>query len=465
MAGHWTQPAETTAPGAYLEPARHVPIVEQPGAIRLSASGGDRATGYVMSNKIARRGGHLVCTWLDVDRQNQWALVDIERGQILRSGALGERRTDNHCGAAMTTDVDGTLHLLIGAHHGAFVHYRLPPGKESWEAVDDGRAVGQSATYPSLVCDRSGVLHVTYRLETRGRDAQLHYCRRPPRGKWSEPRSLVRLAVSEHSWLTNAIEVGASGRLHVVFSNTLPVPARGPNARYYGASHLFSDDSGLSWRQFGGAAPLVLPADAAQLKRIEGSGMPPARIEASYGGPRGPLHSYYHKMVLSNPVVDERGRPWAIVHNLLAGDAQLYRHEEEGQWAGIPLAATVHALLPGYHLRHCGQLSRRRDGSIVAVLMASPAPGVGWGDNGTTLVRLVVDADGRVSHKEIVGPPQPGMPHWLPSLERWCWHAPADRPALLYTRGMNAGGYGNNVNRVKTEVWLDRQFSERQGST
>jgi hypothetical protein len=321
-----------------------------------------------MSNKIVRRDGQLLCTWLDVERQNQWALVDLGRGEILRSGAVGERCRDNHCGASLATDTDGTLHLLIGAHHGRFVHYRRPPDKSDWEPVEDGRAVGESGTYPSLVCDGQGTLHLTYRRETGGRDARLVYCRRPRPGSWSEPRLLVRLAVSEHSWLTNAIEVGPTDRLHAVFSSTLQVPGRDADARYYGASHLYSDDGGTSWRQYGDAAPLVLPAGAGQLQRIEGAELPAARIEWHYGGASGPRNSYYHKMTLSNPVVDERGRPWTIVHNLLAGDAQLYRHEEDGPWVGTPLAEPVRALLPGYLIRHCGQLARHRDGTIEAIL-------------------------------------------------------------------------------------------------
>ena len=424
--------------------------------LRLTTSGGDRATGYVMSNKIARRDGHLVCTWLDVERQNQWAVVDLARGEILRTGTVGARRQDNHCGVAMTTGTDGTLHLLVGAHHSSFIHYRWPPDRKDWEPVEDGRAVGQTATYPSLVCDGRGTLHLLYRRETNGRDAHLVYCRRPRQGPWSEPRLLVRSAVSEHSWLTNAIEIGPSGRLHAVFSNTQLVPGQGADARYYGASHVYSDDAGETWRQFGDAHPLVLPADAGRLQRIEGPGLSPERIEARYGGPRGPLNSYYRKMVLSNPVVDERGRPWAIVHNLLAGDAQLYRHEEKGPWIGTPLGEPVRRLLPGYQIRHCGQLSRHRDGTIEAVLMVSPEAETGWGANGTTLVRLECDAQGRVIRQSLVRAPEPGMPHWMPSLERWCWHAPVDRPALLYTRGLNAGGYSNNVNSVKTEVWVEQ---------
>lgn len=446
VAGWWVERVSAAPP----ETAR------ADGSLRLATSGGDRATGYVMSNKIARRDGHLVCTWLDVERQNRWGLVDLARGEILRTGTIGQRRQDNHCGVALATDTDGTLHALVGAHHGRFVHFRWLPDKPDWEPVADGGAVGESATYPSLVCDGRGTLHLLYRRETNGRDAHLVYCRRPRQGPWSEPRLLVRSAVSEHSWLTNAIEVGPSGRLHAVFSNTQLVPGQGADARYYGASHVYSDDAGETWRQFGDPHPLVLPADAGRLQRIEGRDLSPERIEARYGGPRGPLNSYYHKMVLSNPVVDERGHPWAIVHNLLAGDAQLYRHEENGPWIGTPLGEPVRRLLPGYQIRHCGQLSRHRDGAIEAVLMVSPEADAGWGANGTTLVRLECDAQGRVVRPSLVRAPEPTVPHWMPSLERWCWHAPLDRPALLYTRGLNAGGYSNNVNSVQTEVWLDQ---------
>lgn len=422
--------------------------------ILLSKTGGDRATADVMSNKIARRQGLLVCTWLDVDRQNRWALVDPSRAEILREGTVGPPLKDNHCGAAVATDLDGTLHLLIGAHHGSFAHYRMTPKNDDWEPVEDGRAVGQAATYPSLVCDSRGTLHLTYRCEPGGRNACLHYCRRPKEGIWCEPRTLVKSAVSEHSWLTNAIEVGPQGRLHVVLSNTLPVPDMGPRARYYGASHICSDDSGHSWRQLGRAEPLALPTPATELRRIEGDGMDPERIEREYGGPSGPLNSYYHKILLSNVSVDDQGRPCVIVHNLLKGTAALYRYEASSAWVGNPLSDAVRAVLPGFGIRHCGQVSRHGDGTIEALLMAAPRPERAWGANGTELVRLLIRPDGSICGSEPLRSHDPEMPHWLPSIERWCWHAPIDKPALMYTRGINAGGYQHNRNRVNTEVWL-----------
>ena len=420
----------------------------------LSTSGSDRATAYVMSNKVARRGRFVVCTWLAANRQNRWALVDPATRKILREGTVGKPLRDNHCGAAMATDTDGTLHLLTGAHFGSFGHYRMRPGADDWEAVPDGAVGGQHATYPSLVCDGKGTLHVTYRVEQRGHRPAVYYCRRPRRGRWSEPRELVRAAVREHSWTTNAIEVGPKGRLHLVVSNTLPFPKLGAPGRYYGAAHLYSDDAGVTWRQFADAGPLPLPAQGETLKRIESDGLPPERIEPRYGGPPGPLNSYYHKILASNAVIDDRRRPWVIVHNLLDATANLYRHEDVGGWVGIALRPHVARLLPGFDIRHCGQLSRHGDGTIEAVLMVAPASERGWGSPGTELVRLLVRPDATIAGTELVRTPDPAIPHWLPSLERWCPHAPIARPALLHTRGLNAGGYSHNRNRLNTEVWL-----------
>lgn len=436
---------------------RIVKGVQSENAVRtilLSETGGDRGTAYVMSNKIARRQGLAICTWLDSDRQNRWAWVDPATAKIVREGTVGDVQRDNHCGAAMTTDTDGTLHLAIGAHHGSFVHYCMPPGTTDWKLPEDGRTIGKTATYPSLACDREGTLHLTYRCEPGGRNARVHYCRRARDGKWSEPITLASSAVSEHSWVTNSIEVGPSGRLHVVLSNTLPVPSAGPNARYYGASHLYSDDSGETWRQFGDAGPLVLPAPGAELKRIESDTMQSERIEAKYGGAAGPLNSYYHKILLSNVTVDENDQPWVIVHNLLEGTARLYHHENSTGWMGIPLDQAVRAVLSGFHILHCGQVSRHRDGTIEAVLMVAPKDQRAWGAKGIELARLLFGADGAIRRTDLVCPIEPDMPHWLPSIERWCWHAPVERPMLLYTRGINAGGYQHNRNRVKTEIRL-----------
>ena len=119
-------------------------------AILLSNKGGDRATAYGMSGKVvSRQGQYLLCSWLDVARQNQWALVNAKRGEIVRRGTVGPPRRDNHCGAALCAAPDGTTHCIVGAHGGSFMHYCMPAGEDraTWHLMEE--AIGQGATYGS----------------------------------------------------------------------------------------------------------------------------------------------------------------------------------------------------------------------------------------------------------------------------------------------------------------------------
>ena len=420
-------------------------------SVLLSKKGGDRATAYVMCNKIARRNGHLVCTWIDSSRQNRWAIVDPVDGKILHQGAVGEPRFDNHSGASITTAPDGALHLLTGDHHRPFVHFRMSPNSDNpiWEPVADGKAIGIMSTYPSLVCDQQGTLHLAYRHRQLPHYT-IDYCRRPKNGTWSKPRPLIRASVTDHTWMTNAIEVGPEGRLHMVLSNTISLP---DSARYYGASHIYSDDSGETWRQFGDARPLELPVDVPKLKRIEGDDLAKDRIEQNvkpwYERPLS-LNSYNHQLLLSNVIVDDSGRPWTIVHNLLAWDAKLY-HAEDGKWIGVPLLPAVNEILPQFQITHCAQLSRHKNGTIEAVLMVAPKGAREWGGKKTELVRIPITPGGQVGQAQLVCKPNPEIARWLPSIERWTWNAPNDNPALLFTQGFNAS---NNKNKLNMEVWL-----------
>jgi len=142
------------------------------------------------------------------------------------------------------------------------------------------------------------------------------------------------------------------------------------------------------------------------------------------------------------------------VHNLLKGDAQLFGHLEGEGWRGHSLKGAVSSLLPGFRIQHCGQLSRDASGKLIAVLMVAPETELGWGAKGTRLVWLTFVPDGSFQEIHQVRQPVSGKPDWLPILERWCWHAPIASPALLFTRGINAGGYNNNRNQVETEIWL-----------
>jgi hypothetical protein len=438
-------------------------------AIRLTTAGSDRATAYGMSSKcVLLDGQHLLCSWLDVARQNQWALVDLHGGAIVRRGTVGPPRSDNHCGVALCGSTDGAADCLVGAHHGSFMHYRMPAGLErsNWELIQN--AVGEAATYPSLACDAEGTLHLTYRRNSP-RPYHVMYSRRRPEDKvWSEPRPLVRAAVPVHTWTTHALDVGLDGRIHLVLNNTQTHP---DGSWYYGASHLVSDDSGESWRQLGEDRPLPLPADAAALKRIEGDSFHADRTQSREEKQRlpatGPSQYYYCKIQLSNPVIDDAGRPWVVLHNLLRGRADLY-HADGDAWIGKPLGETVRASFPGHQISHMGQLSRHLDGTIEVVLtiVRDDVECHRYGAKGTKLVRLLADAAGTPRSCGLVCEPDPaGIPDWQPNIQRPGRHAAISRPALLWTRGVNSHTLTEthtNVNEVTTEVWLQLPPSDNR---
>jgi len=430
-------------------------------AIRLTATGSDRATAYGMSSKcVLLDGQHLLCSWLDVARQNQWALVDANRGEVVRRGTVGPPRSDNHCGVALCVAPDGAAHCMVGAHGGSFVHYRMPADgdRARWQLIQD--AVGQAATYPSLVCDGAGTLHLTYRRSTPHPYHVMYSRRRREDKTWPEPRPLVRAAVPVHTWTTHALEVGNKDRIHLVLSNTQMLS---DGSWYYGASHLYSDDAGESWQQLGEARPLFLPAAAETLKRIEGTAFDVHRSQSREAKQHlpvtGPSQYYYYKILLSNPLIDDAGRPWVVVHNLLRGEADLY-HADEDTWTGMPLGDAVKMALPNHRISHMGQLSRHHDGTIEVVLSVVP-DGVAshrYGSSGTKLVRLLADAAGMPRMCQLVcEPDSEGTPDWLPNIQRPAVHAPISRPALLWTRGVNSHTLTEthtNVNQVTTEVWL-----------
>ncbi|MBM3859855.1 MAG: hypothetical protein FJ395_09425 [Verrucomicrobia bacterium] len=436
-------------------PPKNAPIL-----VRLSAEGGDRATAYSMSAKVVRRNGHYLCTFLDSARQNRWLLVDGRSGRVLHSGTVGPPQVDNHCGAAVCGAPDGTVHLVIGSHHGSFQHFELPPSSnpDAWRLND--AKLGEGATYPSLVCDSAGTLHLAYRCRGfRGQTVPYHlmYAHRPQGGPWSVPRPLVRAAVMEHTWLTNVLEAGPDGAVHLVFSNTRKLSDGG---YYYGASHLFTTDGGKTWRQLGAGHVSHLPVDAAGLKLIEGSEPCAARSQPKTHErwlaqtQRGPEYYYYNEMVVSNPAVDKAGRPWVILHNLLTGKAELRRGGTDG-WRAFPLCDALAKAFPGCKVSHAGQLAFCSGGSLEVILTMVPAASVSaWGHPETRLVRIELNADGDVLRAGAVSDPMPGVPDWMPSIERRAAGVAVARPALLFTRGLNAGGFAKNKNEIKTQVWL-----------
>jgi hypothetical protein len=272
---------------------------------------------------------------------------------------------------------------------------------------------------------------------------------------WSAPRALIKASINDYIYWTNGIVFSPNGnKLHLFFTN---VRYLSNGNRYYGASHIYSIDWGMSWKQFGNDSVLQIPVKSNTLELIEDNpltedrSVSPAYI-LKYKAP-GPTNYSYNNIMLSNPVTDTSGRPWVIEHNNIQRIADLVTYTN-GRWDHIPLLDKIQDILPGYVIHPQSSLSRLKDGELEIILQVMPKDQVGYGAKGTGLVRLRFSTGGKLLLKELVCDIDPDHAQWQPALEHWQWNEPFDKPALMYTKGINQGGFSNNVNETNAEVYL-----------
>jgi len=128
---------------------------------QLTDTACDQSTSYNMSNKIVRRDDGLYVTWIDTEYLNWIARVDPSDGSVL-SRIVSAQGQDNHCGAALALTPDDTLHVMNGSHSRGFIYMCSsdPTRADSWSYP---QVAGGRCTYPSLVSDFEGRLHLAFR--------------------------------------------------------------------------------------------------------------------------------------------------------------------------------------------------------------------------------------------------------------------------------------------------------------
>ncbi len=415
--------------------------------ILLSTAGGDRATAYTMSNKLIPWSSGYLVTWIDNQRQNQWAIVDLAKSGVSQSGPLGSPCVDNHCGAALTVAQD-SIHAITGGHHSPFQHYRMHRSKPGgWEHV---ATVNVKGTYPSLSADSQGGIHLAFRtLDTKW---TLDHCRFED-NHWTTAQPLVTADKPGYIYWTNGLTIDAEDNLHLVFGNTR---MKEDGALLYGASHIVSDDNGQTWRDETGH-DLSPPAQASTIPLIIDENCSD-RIQSlsdqqKHSQP-GPGNVNYQQIILSNPVIDSNAAVHVVLHNGLTGTADLMSRSPMGDWTAAPLMAAATNGDPTSRIHVQSSLTPLPDGRLRAALMIEQTEECVWGAPGTSIVSVETGEDGTPQPAVQVTPTHPDCAYWLPAQPHYGAAVPERVPALLYTKGVNAGGFGNNNNLVETEVFL-----------
>jgi hypothetical protein len=411
---------------------------------QLSKSGSDRATGYNMSSKIIRRDDTLFVTWLDAPPElgqpaaAMLGVCDLKSGELRKTIRLGEG-IDNHCGAALALDGDGRLHAVIGAHGGDFL-YRWSDAPESETAWSPPEPLGPQDTYPSLVVDAKGTLHLAHR--EGGERWQLWYRRKHPGGAWEPPKSLAISPVPGYNHYMQSLTVGPTGSLHLIFQFHYADSGHASDCRGRAAVHLQSDDGGDTWFNDGQRCD-TLPLTVETMNAI-------CRHEGQ--------HEMWEVRV-GNHVVDAENHPWFFA-SIPGRRAGVVWHRTDDGWQDIDLGEKIPTL--NMENGRATSISRDADGYLHLIVATNPfGEKTPWFEPSLELFYLKFTADGSLIDSQQLTENDPAAANWLPSLEWWDWTRPAvscaDAPWFLYTCGLNAGGIGgDNRNSVDTAVYLSK---------
>jgi len=412
----------------------------------LSSCGSDRATEYNNSSKIIRLADKLLIGWLDAAEgavgptRLRLGICSPCTGALQNTLLLGEA-FDNHCGPALALDKDQRLHVMLGAHHQPFRYLWTDdlarPQTQDYSSThwSNPEVLGPEDTYPSLITDAAGTLHLLYRAG--GERWQLWYRRKRPGQGWEHPHVIAISPVAGYNNFFHSISVGPGGALHLLFQFHYSLPGdKLVPGRF--AVYLHSDDGGETWLNEGKKCAFPLTPTSAECFRA----YPEGGLRLSGGH-----------------VVDAQDRPWIHVTTPDQGGGALLCRGSSG-WKEIDISGTLGKFnLQDGHGRGIS-LSRSASGHIHLIVATNPdAQPAGWFDPRHELFHLVLTEEGKTVSFRQLTETDPTTANWLPALEKWDWTRPkeccVDDPWLIYTRGWNLGNaWGSCRNSLRTEVYL-----------
>lgn len=380
--------------------------------ITLSNQGCDRATAYRMSNKILRRPDGLYVTWIDAQFRNILACVDPDTGASEELPPIAQG-FDNHCGGALANTPDGNLHFMAGSHGQAFIHRytKTPLDPSSWSLP---RALGIGATYPSMVCDKQGTLHMV----NRSSQFTGHWCvtitKRLPGEDWDWPYRLVEMPAPRYSFPGNSLTIGPDGTLHLLIEFYKTYSDDHVGSHSAAVTHLESPDGAATWFHDDGREVAIAPVtleDSHPVKFKGGGNLRPGNI-----------------IVLPN------NNPSFTIWDSHDGTAELAVRDSNRTWHFTDLTDHIRSMHPDLVPSDAPQIAVDKNGMLVIV--CTIAADCRWGHPEGRLVILWVNpGNGAVTRSESIPQSGPGRPDWLASIEKNNVGTPDNDLFLLYMSG------------------------------
>jgi len=410
-------------------------------SIGMSQEGSDRATAYNISSKIVRRGDHLFVGWLDAPERKggmvriRMAACDGRTGQPLQIFTLGEG-IDNHCGPGLTMDRNRRLHVVIGAHHGEFL-YRwsdTPEDEHSWSEPDP---IGPRHSYPAVVADAEGTLHMAYRES--GDRWQLQYTRKRPGDRWEEPTIVAVSPTPGYNHFMHGLTLGPTGKVHLTFQFHYSETGEAMACKGKAAGYVSSNDGGKTWMHEGRTMESPLTIQMVQ-----------------------PVVSYLNKpdrsLRVAPHTVDSRDRLW--MYCAMEDRGLLWRRDATG-WRAINLKRAMPDL--DLSIGKSSAITCDPEDRIHLLITADPNGNpTEWYDPSHELFHCVFNSDGVLRSQRQITKTDPSRSRWLPAIEHCDWLRPGVVGKggfwCLYTDGLNAGlmSQADYNDVLKNEVYLAR---------
>jgi len=137
----------------------------------------------------------------------------------------GPPANDGHNSPSITMDKAGFLHVVLGTHGKPFPYTQSLKPNDTQSGWSEVRTTTEylRQTYIGLVCDRTGTLHLVFRLWQTGEPfpnsyhATLAYQQKRPGEDWQAPKTLVVSPLSDYSVFYHRLTIDRQDRLFVSY--------------------------------------------------------------------------------------------------------------------------------------------------------------------------------------------------------------------------------------------------------